>query len=80
MPFSGVVKVKLVEAVDLRPTDITARHVVALTGSSKTPSTIDPYVTINIDDELVCKSTSKPRTLKPVWNEVSASRYSFSRF
>lgn len=72
MPFSGIIKVKLVEAIDLKPTDLTSRHPVAL-AVGKSPSLIDPYVTINIDDELVCKSTTKQRTLKPVWNEVRLS-------
>jgi len=43
MPFSGIIKVKLVEAVDLRPTDLTTRHQVP-TLAGKTPSLIDPLL------------------------------------
>ena len=66
--FTGTLKVKLVEAVDLRPTDFQRRHNVGLAGKL-VDGTIDPYVSIDIDEEHVHKSTAKQKTFSPQWNE-----------
>lgn len=62
--FTGTVNLKLCEAVDLKPTDFSMRHV-----TGKTPQLIDPYVAIDVDEIHLARSTSKTKTFKPVWNE-----------
>uniref|UniRef100_H2YRH8 Protein kinase C n=1 Tax=Ciona savignyi TaxID=51511 RepID=H2YRH8_CIOSA len=61
--FSGTVNVKLNEASDLRPTAFSKR----LPGI--TVSTLDPYVEINIDDHIIGKTSTKSKTLSPIWEE-----------
>ncbi|XP_074655655.1 calcium-independent protein kinase C-like isoform X2 [Tubulanus polymorphus] len=64
--FNGSVKVKICEAVDLRPTPFATRHAV---GGSKNSQLLDPYISIDIDDVHIAKTTTKGKTFKPVWNE-----------
>ncbi|CAN7999322.1 unnamed protein product [Ixodes hexagonus] len=66
--FTGTVKLKICEAVELKPTDLTTRHV-NVVGSKPQLMLIDPYVSINVDDILISRSSTKQRTFKPVWNE-----------
>ena len=66
--FTGTLKVKLVEAVDLRPTDFQRRHNVGLAGKL-VENTIDPYVFIDIDEVHVHRTTTKQKTFCPTWNE-----------
>ncbi|KAL8613730.1 Calcium-independent protein kinase C [Nucella lapillus] len=60
-------KLKLCEAVELRPTDFSTRFVQM--GPSKTPPILDPYINIDIDEVFMARSTTKPKTTKPIWNE-----------
>lgn len=62
--FNGSVTVKIYEAVELRPTDFATRHSV-----TKTPQLIDPYISIDIDDNHFAKTTTRQRTTKPTYNE-----------
>lgn len=66
--FTGTVKLKICEAVELKPTDLTTRHA-NVVGSKPQLMLIDPYVSINVDDILISRSSTKQRTFKPVWNE-----------
>ncbi|CAG0879340.1 unnamed protein product [Cyprideis torosa] len=67
--FTGTIRVKICEAVDLRPTDFQTRH--GRLGLSKTDQlVVDPYVSLDIDDLFIDKTTTKTKTLKPVWNET----------
>ncbi len=68
--FNGSMKIKVCEAVDLRPTDFSTRHLI---GSSKNFQLIDPYISLDIDEEHVANTTTKQRTFKPVWNEEFTS-------
>ncbi|CAG7786524.1 unnamed protein product [Allacma fusca] len=63
--FTGTVKLKICEAADLRPTDFQRKQFNF--GSS---DQLDPYVTIAIDEIHFHRSTTKPKTYKPVWNET----------
>lgn len=65
--FNGSMKLKICEAVDLKPTDFSTRFVPM--GPSKTAPILDPYINIDIDEVLVARSTTKAKTTKPVWNE-----------
>ncbi|XP_033735164.1 calcium-independent protein kinase C-like [Pecten maximus] len=64
--FNGSMKLKICEAVDLRPTDFATRLNL---GGTKNVQLIDPYIAIDVDDLPIAKTTTKPKTLKPVWNE-----------
>jgi novel protein kinase C epsilon type len=64
--FNGSVKLKVCEATDLRPTEFATRHQMGL---NKTPAAIDPYISIDVDEIHVARTTTKQRTFKPVWNE-----------
>ena len=70
--FSGTLKVKLCEAVDLKPTDFQRRHNVGLAGKL-VDSTIDPYVFIDVDEVHVHRTTTKQKTFNPIWNESFTS-------
>lgn len=63
--FTGTLGVKVCEATGLRPTDFQRRH----TFGKPDEQLIDPYVTIDVDEQHVAQSTSKPKTFDPVWNE-----------
>ncbi|KAF7488393.1 Calcium-independent protein kinase C [Sarcoptes scabiei] len=65
MPFTGTMKLRIVEASDLRPTQLSFRHVLGKNQSM----VIDPFVNIAVDDSVLEKTTTKSRTFKPVWNE-----------
>ncbi|XP_046343842.1 calcium-independent protein kinase C-like isoform X1 [Haliotis rufescens] len=64
--FNGSVKLKVCEASDLRPTDFALRHQM---GPNKAVTLIDPYVSINVDELFVARTTSKAKTCRPIWNE-----------
>lgn len=66
MPFSGNLRVRIVEALDLKPTDFAVRHPGLGKGQQML---IDPYVNISVDDNYIDRSSTKQRTFKPVWNE-----------
>ncbi|KAG8177378.1 hypothetical protein JTE90_015932 [Oedothorax gibbosus] len=66
-PFSGTIKLKVCEAVDLRPTEFATRHA-PVVGKSQ-PMLIDPYVAVDVDEIHVDRSTTRQKTFRPVWNE-----------
>lgn len=51
------------EAADLKPTEYATRHTV------NKLQTLDPYITITVDDEYIGKTTTKAKSLNPTWNE-----------
>lgn len=65
--FTGTLKIKICEACGLRPTDYQKRHNVTLGKLNEQP--IDPYVTIDVDEQHLHRSTTKQKTFDPVWNE-----------
>jgi len=66
--FNGTMKLTIVEADDLRPTDFATRHQVGLIARS-TPTVVDPYVSVDIDDVTFARTTTRAKTAKPTWNE-----------
>ncbi|XP_064623226.1 calcium-independent protein kinase C-like isoform X2 [Lineus longissimus] len=64
--FNGNLKIKVCEAVDLRPTDFATRHSV---GGGKNLQLLDPYISLDIDDVHFARTTTKGKTFKPIWNE-----------
>lgn len=68
--FSGTVRVKICEACGLRPTDFQKRHNVMTFGKpDDRDQPIDPYVSIDVDENHLDRSSTKPKTFDPVWNE-----------
>lgn len=67
--FTGTVKLKICEAVDLRPTDFQQRHKNMGFGKPDEQQPIDPYVSIDVDENHIDRSSAKAKTFKPVWNE-----------
>ena len=65
--FNGSIRLRLCEAVDLKPTDFSTRFVQI--GPNRTAPILDPYINIGIDDVFLARSTTKAKTTKPVWNE-----------
>lgn len=80
--FTGAIRVKICEASGLRPTDFQTRHQFGKPDDQP----IDPYVSIDIDDNHLDRSTTKPKTFDPIWNEyfvhdvVNASTLCFTVF
>lgn len=62
--FNGSMTLKICEAHDLKPTDCSTRHQIA-----KGALLIDPYISVDVDDNEVARTTTKTKTLTPVWNE-----------
>ena len=61
--FSGIAHICIVEATNLKPTAFSKR----LPGVNV--STLDSYVEISVDDQIVGKTSIKLKSLSPVWNE-----------
>ncbi|XP_044266053.1 protein kinase C-like [Tribolium madens] len=64
--FKGTVRIKVIQAEGLRPTDCSKRHNMMF---GKSDDQMDPYVTIDVDDTHLAQTTTKSKTLDPVWNE-----------
>ena len=59
MVFTGSVKLKVLEARDLKPAMLAQRRV----------KSIDPYVSVHVDDVHIAQTSPKPKTSTPIWNE-----------
>ncbi|CAL4188784.1 unnamed protein product, partial [Meganyctiphanes norvegica] len=69
--FTGKLRVKICEAVDLRPTDWQTRYV-GVTGVGKATGqeqTLDPYVAVDVDEVHLARTVVRQKTSSPVWNE-----------
>ncbi|XP_055613270.1 protein kinase C-like [Uranotaenia lowii] len=66
--FTGTLRLKICEACGLRPTDFQTRHTMTF-GRLADQQLIDPYVSIDVDEKFIDRSTMKQRTFDPVWNE-----------
>nr|CFW94231.1 Eka-inaC2 protein [Euperipatoides kanangrensis] len=64
--FNGSMKLKICEAVELKPTDFATRHGF---GAKPQSQMIDPYVSVDVDENFIARTTSRQKTLKPVWDE-----------
>ena len=62
--FTGVMKLKVLEASGLEETNVRSQLVTTLNVSS-----IDPYLQVNVDDKKVAKTSNKKDTFSPVWQE-----------
>lgn len=66
--FNGSMKLKICEAVDLRPTDYSARFSMGATKKDM-EAALDPYIAFDVDELHIARTTTKGKTSKPVWNE-----------
>ncbi|KAK3093554.1 hypothetical protein FSP39_017258 [Pinctada imbricata] len=65
--FNGSMKLKICEAMDLKFTDCSLR--LGMGGAGKGILSMDPYISVDIDDTHVARTTTKGKTQTPVWNE-----------
>lgn len=84
--FNGTLKVKVIEAKDLRPTEWSTRFnslttsvvpgaAAKSTATATTSATaiLDPYISIDVDEYHVGNSTTKPKCTNPKWDEEFSS-------
>ncbi|KAG7268956.1 hypothetical protein CRUP_008611 [Coryphaenoides rupestris] len=65
--FNGLLRIKIGEALDLKPTAWSLRHAVG--PKSQTQFALDTYIALNVDDSRVGQTSTKQRTNSPAWNE-----------
>lgn len=66
MKFNGNLKLRIGEAVDLKPTSTALRHTVMF---NKTNQTLDPYIVVKVDEFKVGQTITKLKTNVPTYNE-----------
>lgn len=66
MKFNGYLKLRIGEAVDLKPTTFSLRHSVIF---NKGPSSLDPYIVVKVDDFKIGQTHTKQKTSMPTYNE-----------
>lgn len=66
MYFTGCLKIKVVEAENLKPTNYATRHS-SIVGASR--SNLDPYIALDIDELHFAKTKPKTKTLQPEYGE-----------
>jgi len=71
--FTGLAQFRILEATDLKPTAFAKRL-----GGILSVSTLDTYVELNVDDHVAGKTSIKPKSLSPVWNEEFSDEVSFN--
>ncbi|XP_016329270.1 protein kinase C epsilon type [Sinocyclocheilus anshuiensis] len=64
--FNGLLKIKICEALDLKPTAWSLRHVV---GPKTQTFLLDTYISLNVDDFRVGQTSTKQKTNSPVWHD-----------
>uniref|UniRef100_A0A8C6MA99 Protein kinase C n=1 Tax=Nothobranchius furzeri TaxID=105023 RepID=A0A8C6MA99_NOTFU len=63
--FNGVLKVRVCEAVDLKPTPWALRHAVGKSGSFL----LDPYLALNLDQTRLGQTATRTKTNSPSWHQ-----------
>ncbi|KAJ7990774.1 hypothetical protein DPEC_G00290400 [Dallia pectoralis] len=66
MKFNGYLKLRIGEALDLKPTTISLRNSVLF---SKAAPTLDPYILIKVDEYKIGQTHTKQKTNMPTYNE-----------
>ncbi|XP_039993091.1 protein kinase C eta type isoform X4 [Xiphias gladius] len=66
MKFNGYLKLRIGEAVDLKPTTFSLRHAVIF---NKAAPTLDPYIVVKVDDYKIGQTHTKQKTNAPTYNE-----------
>ncbi|XP_015231389.1 PREDICTED: protein kinase C epsilon type [Cyprinodon variegatus] len=63
--FNGLLKVRVCEAVDLKPTPWALRHAVGKSGSFL----LDPYLALNLDHTRLGQTATRTKTNSPAWHQ-----------
>ncbi|KAJ8411719.1 hypothetical protein AAFF_G00153570 [Aldrovandia affinis] len=66
MKFNGYLKLRIGEAVDLKPTTTSLRHSVMF---NKTSVPMDPYILVKVDEYKIGQTHTKQKTNTPTYNE-----------
>uniref|UniRef100_A0A8C6WLA8 Protein kinase C n=1 Tax=Neogobius melanostomus TaxID=47308 RepID=A0A8C6WLA8_9GOBI len=66
MKFNGYLKLRIGEAVELKPTTYSTRHSVIF---NKGPPALDPYIMVKVDDLKIGQTHTKQKTNMPTYNE-----------
>ncbi|KAA0718083.1 Protein kinase C eta type [Triplophysa tibetana] len=66
MKFNGYLKLRIGEAVDLKPTTTSMRHAVMF---NKANQTLDPYILVKVDEYKIGQTHTKLKTNMPTYNE-----------
>ncbi|XP_055014385.1 protein kinase C eta type [Boleophthalmus pectinirostris] len=66
MKFNGYLKLRIGEAVELKPTTYSLRHSVIF---NKAPPTLDPYIVVKVDEFKIGQTHTKQKTNMPTYNE-----------
>ncbi|XP_064177137.1 protein kinase C epsilon type-like [Anguilla rostrata] len=64
--FNGLLRIKICEAADLKPTAWSLRHAV---GPKTQTFLLDTYIALNVDNSRVGQTSTKQKTNNPVWND-----------
>ncbi|XP_008427315.1 protein kinase C epsilon type-like isoform X2 [Poecilia reticulata] len=64
--FNGQLKIKICDALDLKPTAWSLRHAV---GPKTQTFLLDTYIALNVDDSRVGQTSTKQKTNSPTWND-----------
>ncbi|MBN3298447.1 KPCE kinase, partial [Amia calva] len=64
--FNGLLKIKICEALDLKPTPWSLRHAV---GPRTQTFLLDTYIALNVDDSRVGQTCTKQKTNSPAWHD-----------
>ncbi|XP_022603877.1 protein kinase C epsilon type-like [Seriola dumerili] len=64
--FNGQLKIKICEALSLKPTAWSLRHAV---GPKTQTFLLDTYIALNVDDSRVGQTCTKQKTNSPAWND-----------
>uniref|UniRef100_A0A8C9XED1 Protein kinase C n=1 Tax=Sander lucioperca TaxID=283035 RepID=A0A8C9XED1_SANLU len=64
--FNGYLKLRIGEAVDLKPTTFSLRHSVIF---NKASPALDPYIVVKVDDFKIGQTLTKQKTNTPTFNE-----------
>ncbi|XP_074503410.1 protein kinase C epsilon type-like [Sebastes fasciatus] len=65
--FNGMLKIKVREALDLKPTAWSLRHAVG--PKTHQTFTLDTYISLNVDDSRLGQTSTKQKTNSPAWND-----------
>ncbi|XP_052007007.1 protein kinase C epsilon type-like [Xyrauchen texanus] len=66
MVFNGLLKIKICEALDLKPTAWSLRHAVV---PKMQTFLLDTYIALNVDDFRVGQTSTKQKTNSPAWHD-----------
>ncbi|XP_024152435.1 protein kinase C epsilon type isoform X3 [Oryzias melastigma] len=64
--FNGQLRIRICEALDLKPTAWSLRHAV---GPKTQTFLLDTYIALNVDDSRVGQTSTRQKTNSPTWND-----------